>query len=745
MLTVTKRIWLSFMLVLVVGCSLTMIIALSGQKVSEVTHDLVNNQIPRLALVQQMSSAVIEHERLLYEYYATTERNHLWPKILESEHLFLSALQSLKLNSEASISLLAEFNQLQNLRKKIDNNLGNRDIDWNLARDHLVQLTEMGKNAKLHLNVISQTIKSESLQVSNESQSRIQGMINMVAIFSFAVIGFSGLVGYITQINLRESANRKKLALFAERNPAAVVSLNWKGHIVYHNPACVTLLNRLALDESNISALLPDNFVNRLTHWQAEKEHHIEFEHTVLERTLKYHLSILPDLETCHLYIEDITDQKHIYDQLTFQVYHDQLTRLPNRRRFLEQVDTLINQQRPFSLLLISLDRFELVQSAQGYDIGDAIIIGMTQRLGEIIDEFSETIHLFRMEGTRFCLVLESKIKGSAEMLARSLQQRMDNPIEAEGHRYYFTTSIGICQYPTDAVTARDLVSNVNTALSQAKAVGDHYELFDPDVHSRKQSLLPMETALRNALKHNQFQLHYQGKVDATQQQVNGAEALIRWQDNEGKMISPAQFIPVAEQTGLIIKIGEWVIEQAFLQAARFAQEGIELQIAINISARQFQHRHFIAQLQSALERTGISPQLIELEITESLIMQNVDYSIATMKRLKELGFSLAIDDFGTGYSSLSYLKQFPIDTLKIDRAFIQNLEQDDKDKSIVRSIIDLSNHLHLKTVAEGVETEWQWRYLRDMGCHSIQGFYFGRPDTADRLSVVGKGHKKQA
>lgn len=746
MLTVSRRIWISFVLVLMIGVSLTMMIASSGQQVSQVTQKLVEQQIPRLGSIEQMSSAIAEHERLLYEYYATTDRVALWPAILQTEKQFLDAMQKLKLPDHGTtLQLMSEFNLLQAVRERIDTNLGKPGIDWDLARAQLVELTKLGKRAHLILSKIQTDIEDESQTVAEESQKHVESMINFVALFSLAVVACSAIVGYFTQMNIRESAQRKTLALFPERNPSAVISLNWKGEVIYHNPACERLLRNYHLDINNIYNLLPLNFLGLLKQWQKEYKSHVAFTHNIGQYTLQYDLSLLPDLESCHLYIEDITDRQQAFEQLEFQAYHDQLTRLPNRRSFLIRLDELIQQQQAFSILLVSLDRFELVQSAQGYDIGDSIIKGMSKRLAEISQQSGETIQLFRMEGTRFSLLVESKARGNAELIARVIQQKMDEALEVDEHRYYFTTSIGICHYPKDADTAHDMVSNVNAALNQAKSVGDHYELYDANIHAHKQSWLPIETGLRHALMNEEFCLHYQGKVDADSLQVAGAEALIRWFDKDGKFISPGHFIPVAEQTGLIIKIGEWVIEQAFQQAAYFARNNIDISIAINISARQFQHRHFVSKLQEAISRYGISPESIELEITESLIMQNVDYSIVTMRKLKDLGFSMAIDDFGTGYSSLSYLKQFPISTLKIDRAFIMNLEQDDKDKSIVRSVLDLSKHLKLQTVAEGVETEWQWHYLRDMGCNYIQGFYFSKPDVADRLSAVGKGHRMKA
>ncbi len=745
MFTVSKRVWASFLLVLAVGITLTMVISVSGQKVSRVTKDLVEVQIPRLAQTERLASAISEHERLLYEYYASKDRARLWPQIQQAEKAYLQSFIILdQASGELSLQLSALFDQLKALRNSLDVNLRGQNTHWDLARTHLEDLTKTGKQAQTIFAQIHNEIAAQSEKVSGESSRRLAAMTQMVTIFSVAVIIASALVGYFTQINIRQAAERKTLAQFPERNPSAVISLNWRGQIIYHNPACALLIEKIFGSPQRIDTLIPPHFLNKLKTWQAEHKTHVEFHYKIDQHTLNFDLSLLPDLESCHLYIEDISHRQQAFDQLEFQAYHDQLTKLPNRRSFQEAVDKLVAKNAPFSLLLISLDRFELVQSSQGYEMGDLIIDGMAKRLLEVTDETNQCATLYRMEGTRFCILIESELQSDGERVAKLLQQKMDQALEVEEHRYYFTTSMGICHYPTDADTSNQIIANVNMALNQAKSIGDHYQTYDSKFHAMKQSWLPIESGLRNALQDNQFTLFYQGKVDANSQEVTGAEALIRWFDKENKPISPGVFIPVAEQTGLIIKIGEWVIDESFRQAAQFRRENIDINVAINISARQFQHRHFITKLQDALIRQGISPERIELEITEGLIMQNVEHSVVTMKKIKDLGFRLAIDDFGTGYSSLSYLKKFPIDTLKIDRAFIMNLENDDKDKSIVRSILDLAKHLDLQTVAEGVETDWQWRYLRDMGCDSIQGFYFSKPDTADKLSQVGKGHRLQ-
>jgi len=293
---------------------------------------------------------------------------------------------------------------------------------------------------------------------------------------------------------------------------------------------------------------------------------------------------------------------------------------------------------------------------------------------------------------------------------------------------------MGISHFPQDGSNAQEIITNGNAALNSAKTKGDSCVSYSIALHSEEQSWLPIDAGMRQALENKEFVMYYQAKVDTQSTDIRGAEALIRWKKTDGSMMSPGIFIPVAEQTGLIIKIGQWVIEETCKQANIFKQNNQDIQLAINISARQFQHRHFLDNLKQTLAYTKADPSKIELEITESVIMENADHSIRIMKKLKDMGFALAIDDFGTGYSSLSYLKKFPIDTLKVDQEFVRNLEQDADDQSIVRAIIDLAKHLNLKTVAEGVETEAQWAFLKGLECDFIQGYLFSKPDLPSKL-----------
>ena len=735
MLTLSKRIWISFITVVTVGVIMSYVISVSGQQAGKTAHNLVAVQLPKLAQIKSFWASIIEHEVLLYEYYSTTNRDDIWPKVLHQEQTFKDHLKSISNSFSGEIMYLPRLqDELITISRTLDKNLGMQNVDWDLARSELAKLTETGEQAEKLLIMLTQKIEADAWQGAQSTQIQIDNIVKLVIGFTLIIIVVAMFVGFYTQVNIRKTAKRKALAKFPERNPNPVLNLDWHGNILFSNPAYQNLLIEIQGCQPNLSQLLPDDFGSRLKDWQHQHENFISFEGKIAQYYLNYSLSLLPDLESCHVYIEDITEQKKAQDQLKYQAFHDIHTGLPNRRQFENTLNAKITADKPFYALFISIDRFKFITSSQGYYIGDRIIEHMGKRLQTFCGNLQKHIQTFRLEGEIFCILMDQSEQNHINEVINSIQNSMDEPLCVDQHRYYLNLSMGACNFPIDGKSAQSLITNGNAALNFASRVGDSWQQYDPNLHAAEQSWLPIEEGLRHALTEQQFVLHYQAKVAADSTQVKGAEALIRWIGEDGKMISPGMFIPVAEQTGLIIKIGQWVIEEGFNQARRFLDNKQDIQLAINISARQFQHRHFLQQLKHTLEISQADPTKIELEITESLIMENADQSIQIMKKLKDMGFALAIDDFGTGYSSLSYLKQFPIDTLKVDQAFVRHLETDNDDKSIVRAIVDLAKHLNLKTIAEGVETQGQYHFLKDIGCDFIQGYLFSKPDAVEHL-----------
>jgi diguanylate cyclase (GGDEF)-like protein len=729
------KLWLVFVIISVTAMSLAVTIVNNGKKASEATQNLVSVHVPKFALIKELRAAIAENERLLYEYYSTTDRKVIWPKVRDIDKKIKAYLELIDKSFGTQITGLPSlYSEIKRMSASLDNNLSKQPVGWDQARIELTKITVLRQKTEVILIRLTKSSQEAARQGAELTKDIIQHIIYLVLAFTVIIIISALFIGYYSQINLRKSAKGKALAQFPERNPNPVINLGWNGNILFGNPASKKLLNNINPNTEQLEELLPIGFFNDLKKWQKNSRTQYDFEANIKDRHLHYNLSLMPDLGRCHLYIEDATERKKAQDQLKYQLLHDVHTGMPNRRQFEGNLTTRINQSTYCSALFISIDRFKFITSSQGYNIGDLIIKSMGERLLLLSSQQTDQIQGYRLEGSTFCLLIETPSQHKALELALIIQNTMDQPLCVNDHRYYLNVSMGISHFPQDGSNAQEIITNGNAALNSAKTKGDSCVSYSIALHSEEQSWLPIDAGMRQALENKEFVMYYQAKVDTQSTDIRGAEALIRWKKTDGSMMSPGIFIPVAEQTGLIIKIGQWVIEETCKQANIFKQNNQDIQLAINISARQFQHRHFLDNLKQTLAYTKADPSKIELEITESVIMENADHSIRIMKKLKDMGFALAIDDFGTGYSSLSYLKKFPIDTLKVDQEFVRNLEQDADDQSIVRAIIDLAKHLNLKTVAEGVETEAQWAFLKGLECDFIQGYLFSKPDLPSKL-----------
>jgi diguanylate cyclase (GGDEF)-like protein/PAS domain S-box-containing protein len=413
---------------------------------------------------------------------------------------------------------------------------------------------------------------------------------------------------------------------------------------------------------------------------------------------------------------------------------YDRLTGLPNRDLFPDRVGQAVLQAgrtgASVALMMMGLDRFTLVNDALGHAAGDRLLADVARRLRTCV---RETDSVLRLDGDKFAIVLAIAEVDDSVIVAEKVLHAMREPFGLDGQEVVATFSIGVSVLPLDADSATQLTKHSEHALHYAKSSGrDQYQFFSSDMNRKARSRLELETRMRRALAQEEFLVYYQPKVSADRDAIVGAEALVRWQDPERGMISPGEFIPIAEETGQIEPIGTWVLLQSCRQNKAWQDAGLApIKVSVNVSARQFRSRTLIETVVGVLTETGLDPKWLELEITESMLMNDVDAAVRKMKALRDLGVGLSIDDFGTGYSSLSYLGRFPITTLKIDRAFIADVDTNAKTAEIARAIIGLSRGLNLEVVAEGAEVEAHISFLRDNGCDTVQGFYYSRPVAA--------------
>ncbi|MDD5240147.1 MAG: EAL domain-containing protein [Sulfuricella sp.] len=437
----------------------------------------------------------------------------------------------------------------------------------------------------------------------------------------------------------------------------------------------------------------------------------------------------------------DITERKASEEHVHHLAHHDALTNLPNRMLLLERLGhALVHAHRKGSLVVVmflDLDRFKIINDTLGHAVGDQLLKTIAGRLSECVRE-DDTVA--RLGGDEFVIILEhvasiQNVTGVAQKLVHALER----PVVLDHQEMFVTTSIGISVYPYDGDSADILIKHADTAMYRAKERGrNNYQFFTADMNARAFERLTMENSLRHALERDEFLLYYQPQVDAKTRRITGMEALLRWQHPDSGLVSPAQFIPLAEENGLIVPIGEWALRAACFQNKAWQDAGLpRLHVAVNLSARQFKQPGLVKMVNQALEDSELESRYLELEITESIAMEHADGTVATLHELKAMGVKISMDDFGTGYSSLSYLRRFPIDTLKIDQSFIQNLAPDSTDDAIAAAITTMARSMKMKVVTEGVETKEQMSFLRNHDRDGVQGFYFSQPLPAEDFRVL--------
>jgi diguanylate cyclase (GGDEF)-like protein/PAS domain S-box-containing protein len=436
--------------------------------------------------------------------------------------------------------------------------------------------------------------------------------------------------------------------------------------------------------------------------------------------------------------IRDITERKQAEQQIEYQAYHDALTGLANRRLFQEHLSLALalaaRRNNLVAVLFLDLDHFKLINDTLGHTTGDALLQVVASRVKECVRE-GDTVA--RVGGDEFTIVLQDiNKKEAAAVVAQKVLRAIADPVELNGHRLYVTTSIGITTFPDDGDDAETLLKNADNAMYRAKAEGRNtYQMSTHELSRSMHERLTLDSGLHQAIERDEFELWYQPQIDLRTMRMVGMEALLRWRHPERGILLPAHFLALAEERGFIVLIGDWVLRTACLEAKRVHDAGHpDFRLAVNLSPRQFHDDSLIDTIVTALGESGLPPANLEIEITETAAMADVQLTFTLLTRLREMGVRVAIDDFGTGHSSLNYLKRFPIDTLKIDRSFVEDLPDRFEDAAIVRAVLELARGLDLRVVAEGVETKAQLDFLQGHECREVQGFYFAEPMPANEL-----------
>lgn len=445
----------------------------------------------------------------------------------------------------------------------------------------------------------------------------------------------------------------------------------------------------------------------------------------------------------------DITERKQAEEKINYLAYYDALTGLPNRTLFEDRLPKALSlaqrNEQMLAVMFLDLDRFKTINETLGHSVGDRLLCGVAERLTSCL-RGSDTVARFAGDGFALLLTQISNTEDAARIarrtennaveIAHNILEALRQPFNCEGHALYITASMGIGVYPHDGKDTQTLLRNTGAALNRVKEEGgSSYQFYTASMNAKALQQLVVENNLRLALEREEFVLHYQPQVEISSGRIIGVEALIRWQSPELGLVSPADFIPLAENNGLIVPIGEWSLRTACAQNKSWQEDGLApLRVSVNLSPRQFEQPDLIETVARVLKETGLSHTYLELELTESSIMKNPERAIETLRKLKEMEIEISIDDFGTGHSSLSYLKRFPIDRLKIDQSFVRDATTDPTDAAIIMAIITLAQNLRLKVTAEGVETEEQLKFLHLLKCGEMQGYLFSRPIPAEAL-----------
>ena len=742
-----RKIWLAFLLVLMVGIAVSARIVYLGDSVRAVNHSFIAEKLPLSQRIGELRGVIADGERLLYEYYSFTATRDVFLAQRAENKQRLGKIVAMLEKDAGSRAEVAELRvhlvELWQLSEELSNTLGSAEVDWDKARAILAQIKPKVRQIETTLTTLSSANQKAVSTLGEESQSSVSTMVRSVIGFAVLIFGVAFFVGYYVVAILREGVERRRLALFAERDPNPVLRLSATGAVLYANPATAQLLVYLDLAATKSAQLLPPDLAHHLDETRGVPTLSTQFEYAHGVHTLECTVAYLADFSEYHAYIKDVSARKEAEERLAYQAFFDAATELPNQYKLRDDLALAFAQQCTGTVMMIVADHEQEILESFGAAEAEMWLVKIAQRLREAL--YSDGEQLYRFGGNAFILVRLSGEWSDVQRRATQLLNTAHLPLPVEGHELFSTLSIGaaLMQYEAGNVDASMVVQQAASACNRVRREGGNdFAVYDEVMSRAAAKALHLAADLRHAVENNELRLQYQPKVDTASGHLLGMEALVRWIHPERGMISPIEFIPVAEETGLIVEIGRWVLREACRQNKEWQQAGLRpLRVAVNLSARQFRSIDLLDDIDAALAETGLTADSLELEITESMVMADPESVIKLLDAIHERGIHLALDDFGTGHSSLAYLKRFPIDCVKVDRAFIKDTPENLEDVAITKTIIAMAQALGLSTVAEGVETVEQLELMKTLGCDQIQGYFFSRPLPPDDFLAFYRAH----
>jgi len=729
---------------LAMGVALSWLTYMRSEAVLDVARPLIDRDLPALRAIAELKGRAADTEMIAYDFYSSSNRERFAAQVAEASQrtaLRMRELRAAITDAEGR----AQIDYMENLQRDgaglfsaLERELDSDQVNIGEVTATLRQISTKSSELGNRLDVLVSGVQSQAEERGVATQARLRDIIVLVAVFSAFLVVATGVIGYFLAAYLKEAQERRRLALFPERNPNPVISLDANGALAYANPGAVAMAAALHL--ASAEALLPGDLQSRLDELRESRSERLRWEYPAEERIIGISIHRLEDSGAFHMYLADVTERKQAQAQLEFQAFHDVLTKLPNRRRFEDMLGSALTGGGTGAVLLLGVDRFQTVVDTLGHAFADRLLLNIAGRLAPLAGDDQAACCIHRFDGELFAALLpQIAAADDATAFAARVARAMAAPFVIEGREMFFSFSVGIAHFPDDAASVGDLLRNADTALQSAKRAGGRAAIrYAGTMSARALERLEVEHELRRVVERGELELHYQPQLDIGGGRIIGVEALVRWRHPVKGMISPAEFIPLAEETGVIGDIGAWVLETACAQNRQWQDAGFPpIVMAVNISPRQFADPELPKIVLQALRASGLAPQWLELEVTEGAAMHDVDTAIATLHAFKAIGVRLSIDDFGTGYSSLSYLKRFPIDKLKVDQSFVRNMTEDRSDAAIARSVITLGHSLGLTVIAEGVETEDHLRLLGEYGCDEYQGYLFSRPKPAVEVRAL--------
>lgn len=707
-----------------------------------------SRDLPLFEQIQELRAHFIAMQSTVYAYSVTNEELEL----KQRHQRLLTDIRTLLVQLQQQIPAVLALQQLQQLEQELMvaseqfySAVSRQQRDGRQAQQALSQFTPLIEKANRHSEELTHWVRQHIGDRLAESQQRLQ----VTVWFEGGLAGLTLMVAMALLrshfLKLQAQRGIERLASFPRRNPHPVLALNRFGEVIYANPAAYRLIvgSSEEAEKVRLAALLPHDLRQRLA------PRYQEWEYPYNGHDYHIGLNWFDGSEEYHAYITDITARKMAERDLEFQAYYNRLSGLPNRHHFAKRLGEWMAKPLPHPLVvaLIDIDRLHRVATVAGQSIREQVVVEVTRRIQQSLNPYlALQPWLAHLDSDLFALVIPA-VAERVEPLFQALQQQVAQVIQTQGFEFFLSLTLGAValepNHPACPTCAEEVLRRADTALSQGKMRGGNQQIwYAEQMELEHRYRMELESGLRHAITRGELMVYYQPKARITDRCVVGAEALVRWR-RDGQIVSPAEFIPIAEESGQIVAIGEWVLRQACQAAVVWNRHRAEpVSVAVNLSARQLLHGDIVNRVAAVVEETGIPTTLLELEITESAALTDIETTLAKLVALRQLGIKLSLDDFGTGYSSLSYLHRLPVQTLKIDQSFTRYLTLDPAKMAITESIIRMAHQIDLSVVAEGVETAEQLQQLQQWQCDQMQGYLLSRPVPLEEfyraLSISG-------